>query len=98
MDAKVTYRNAAGAVVVDGNLSAVRTFTNCTTISGYGDFCFRRTHAVEWYWDAGANTYWWRGWVRLECILNGNQTNCNFRHLKFSVWGADWRNSEQELP
>jgi hypothetical protein len=89
VDAQVIYRDAAGAVLATNHLGGERVFTNCTNLSGYGSFCFRRTHAIEFRLTNGPviGTDWdWRGWVKFECLLNGAQTNCNFRHLAFEVW------------
>jgi hypothetical protein len=86
VDAQVTYRDAAGAVLATNHLGGERVFTNCTNLSGYGSFCFRRTHAIE-FRLFGGDTYEWRGWAKLECLLNNAPTNCNYRHLDFTVYG-----------
>lgn len=85
--AEVIYRDAAGAVLATNHLGGERVWTNCTNISGYGSFCFRRTHAIEFRLRATPSYYDWRGWAKLECLLNGAPTNCNFRHWDFSVYG-----------
>lgn len=87
VDAEVTYRDAAGAVLATNHLGGERVWTNCTDISGYGAFCFRRTHAIEFRLRATPSFWDWRGWAKFECLLNGAQTNCNFRHWKFRVEG-----------
>jgi hypothetical protein len=84
VDAQVTYRDAAGAVLATNHLSGERVWTNCGDISGYGAFCFRRTHAIEFRLRDSEN-YEWRGWAKLECLLNSAPTNCNYWHLKFAV-------------
>jgi hypothetical protein len=85
VDAEVIYRDAAGAVLAANALGGQRVFTNCGDISGYGAFCFRRTHAIEYRLVSGVQ-YEWRGWAKLECLLNSGQTNCNYRHLDFFVY------------
>ena len=87
VDAQLIYRDAAGAVLATNHLGGERVWTNCTNISGYGSFCFRRTHAIEFRLRATPSYWDWRGWVKLECLLNSAPTNCNFRHLDFEVWG-----------
>jgi hypothetical protein len=79
-----------------------RTWTNCGNISGYGAFCFRRTHAIEYRYSAIIDRAEWRGWVKLECLLNGAKTNCNFRHLNFRAYGnilglINWKDFPDEL-
>jgi hypothetical protein len=89
VDAEVTYRDATGAVLATNHLGGQRVWTNCTNISGYGSFCFRRTHAIEFRVVVGW-IYEWRGWAKLECLLNSAPTNCNYRHLHFFVYGRNY--------
>jgi hypothetical protein len=84
LDARVTYRDAAGATIAAGGLSSMKEFNYCMGISGWGTFCFRRYHAIEWH----TNPYEWRGWARFDCSLNDSPVLCNFRHLDFAVYGA----------
>jgi hypothetical protein len=83
-DAEVIYRDAAGAVLAAATLGGHRVWTNCLNLSGYGSFCFRRTHAIEFRLRDSVN-YEWRGWAKLECLLNSTPTKCNYRHSTFSV-------------
>jgi hypothetical protein len=84
IDARVTYRAANGAVIAAGGLSSINDFNYCMSISGWGTFCVRRYHAIEWH----TNPYEWRGWARFECFLNSSPALCNFRHLDFAVYAA----------
>jgi hypothetical protein len=85
LDARVTYRAANGEVIAAGGLSSMNVFNHCKAISGWGTLCVRRSHAIEWH----TNPDEWRGWARFECILDGFQAPCNWRHLGFAVYGVN---------